>query len=527
MHTILLKTNNLNSMKIIKNSSKILSKELISCFIFLIFMLSYFIGTANETHYNICDFGAIGDGQHLCTNAFNKAITKCYEGGGGTVIVPKGKYRSGTIVLKSNVNLHLEMGATISASINHSDFPRQKQPVYRSQKDPGGWYALIYAEGANNIAITGYGTIDGNGAKQSPAPDNVLGGDRDGRIRNLLFISCKQIRVEGIKMKNSAIWNQHYLNCEDVIVDRIDVYNHANRNNDAIDIDGCRRFVLSNSILDSDDDCITIKSTGPAPTEDVVITNCIASSFCNAIKTGTESTGGFRNITINNCVIKPSRCPDRPVFKTPRKGITGISLEIVDGGTMEGITISNITIEETECPLYIRLANRARKHKEDAPEPKIGKMKNISINNITAYDCGNFSSSITAVPGCTIENVNINNIQLYNTGGLKDGDYIANYKDVKEDEKGYPQPTAWNNLPSSVFFIRHVKNLSISNLIFGSNQPDPRIPIIAVDVQNMQISKTLYTGEDNKNIFILLDKVIRADIEKPQSWISKDYIKIK
>lgn len=494
--------------------------------IFLVLALNSFflMVSAQKLVYKVTDFGAVNDGITLCTEALNTAVTTCSRNGGGTVIIPPGKYRSGTIVMKDNVNLYLEMGATLLASTDRKDFPRQAQPEYRSQKDPGGWFALIYAEGATNIAVTGHGTINGNGALQTPDPD-LLGGDRDGRPRNILFISCKQVRVEGIKMKNSGIWNQHYLDCEDVIIDRIEVYNHSNRNNDAIDIDGCRRVVLSNSILDSDDDCITLKSTGAAATEDVVITNCIASSFGNAIKLGTESTGGFRNITINNCTVKPSRSTEEPIFGSPRNGITGISLEIVDGGIMEGISICNITIEGTECPLYIRLGNRARKHTEEAPEPDLGTMRNISISNITAYNCGNFSSSITAIPGSYIENVAINNVMLHNKGGLKDGEYIACYQEVKEDEKGYPQPTVWGNLPSSVFFIRHVKNLSVSNLAFGSNKPDPRIPVIAVDVQNLQIRKSLHTGNSTSDTFVLLDRVKEAEIKKPLNWPVRKYIR--
>ncbi|MDX8339632.1 glycosyl hydrolase family 28 protein [Draconibacterium sp. IB214405] len=509
----------LSTKYLFKNTCKI------TCLLFSFFILHSFNGIAGEIHYNICDFGAVGDGQALCTDAFNKAIDKCNADGGGTVIVPRGIFKSGTIVLKTNVNLHLEMGATISASTNHADFPRQKQPEYRSQKDPGGWYALIYAEGASNIAVTGFGTIEGNGKEQTPAPDHTLDGDRDGRVRNLLFISCNQVRIEGIKMRNSGIWNQHFLNCEDVIVDRINVYNHANENNDAIDIDGCRRFVLSNSILDSEDDCIVLKSTGIAPAEDIVITNCITSSYCNAIKLGTESTGGYRNISISNCVVRPSRS-SASVYKTnPKIGICGIALGVTDGGVMEGITISNITISGTECPFFIRLANRARKHVENAPEPPIGHIRNISISNITAFDCGNTTSSITAIPGCAIENININNVQIYNSGGLKSGGYIVDYKDVTEDEKGYPEGTGWGNLPASTFFIRHVKNLAINNLMFGSDQPDPRIPIIAIDVENMQINKTIYAGDENKNTLIVLDQVRDFSIEKPQGWDNDKYIK--
>jgi polygalacturonase len=484
----------------------------------------YLSGFAQRTSYNIMDFGAVNDGVTNCTEAFNKVITACSENGGGTVIVPAGNFKSGTIQMKDNVELHLEIGSTLLASTKHEDFPRQPQPEYRSYVDRGGWYALIYAEGASNIAITGLGIIDGDGAQQKPRPGST-GADVDGRPRNILFISCKRVRVEGIKMINSGIWNQHYLNCEDVIVDRVEVYNHSNRNNDAIDIDGCRRVTVSNSIFDTDDDGITLKSTGLAATEDVVITNCVVSSFCNAIKAGTESTGGFRNITISNCVIKPSRSTTDPIFRTSHKGITGISLEIVDGGTMEGITISNITIEGTQCPLYIRLGNRARKHTVNAPEPPVGIMRNIAIKNVVAYNTDNFSNSITAIPGHYVENVNIEDVQFFNKGGLQTGDNIASHLDVKEDEKGYPQPTIWGNLPSSVLFIRHVKNVSVSNLKFGSDEPDSRIPVIAVDVKNLEIGKVTYMGSSTPESFVLLDHVEEYNIEKPLGWGERKLIK--
>ncbi len=376
--------------------------------------------TFDAKSFVITDYGAVGDGITLCTEAINKAVLDCNKFGGGRVYFPPGKYLSGTIVMKDNVELFLERGSTLLASSRHQDFPRMPQPKYRSQKDPGGWFALIYADDVSNIGIRGFGTIDGQGTLQKPRPD-LLGGDRDGRPRSLLFISCNKIRIEGVTMINAGIWNQHYLNCEDVIIDKIEVYNHSNRNNDAIDIDGCRRFIFSNSIVDSDDDGITMKSTGAMPCEDIAITNCVVSSWCNAIKAGTESTGGFKNISISNCVVKKSRSPQKPIFNDYPTGITGISLEIVDGGTMEGITISNVTIDGTKCPLYIRLGNRARKHTDEAPTPKVGVMKNIAISNLVCYNTGNYSSSITAIPGSYIENVTLSNIQFFNKGGLETG----------------------------------------------------------------------------------------------------------
>ena len=275
-----------------------------------------------------------------------------------------------------------------------------------------------------NISITGKGTwIDGKG-KGRKGRISGLGGDRNGRPRNILFISCKDVHVEGITMRNSALWNQHYLNCEDVTIDHIKVYNHSNGNNDGIDIDGCRRFILSNSIIDSDDDGIVLKSTGTAPCENVIISNCIVSSFANAIKCGTESTGGRKNISISDCIVKPSRHTGERILKSTPSGITAISLEIVDGGIMDGVTINNVLIEGTECPLYIRLANRGRQYPDDAPVPPVGRMRNIQISNITAYGTGNFCSSITGIENAKIENIYLNNIRFMNRGGLVEGAFL-------------------------------------------------------------------------------------------------------
>lgn len=372
---------------------------------------------------SILDFGASVDTNIVNTTAINKAIEHCYRQGGGRVIVPAGRFKTGTIFLKDNVELRLENGAYLFASENPDDFPLMPPAAYRSLKDEGGWSALIYAGEARNIALTGYGTLDGRGKGRKGRVGGVAG-DANGRPRNLLFISCRNVRVEGVTMQNSALWNQHYLNCEDVTVDNIRVYNHSNGNNDGIDIDGCRRFILSNSIIDSDDDGIVLKSTGTAPCENVIISNCIVSSFANAIKCGTESTGGFKNISISDCIVKPSRHTGERILKSTPSGITAISLEIVDGGIMDGVTINNVLIEGTECPLYIRLANRGRQYPDDAPVPPVGRMRNIQISNITAYGTGNFCSSITGIENAKIENIYLNNIRFMNRGGLVEGAFL-------------------------------------------------------------------------------------------------------
>ena len=464
----------------------------------------------SQTVYQIKDYGAVGDGITLCTSAINSAIADCSTNGGGRVVIPAGVFKSGTILMKNNVELHLEMGSTLLGSGNNSDYPQQPQPEYRTHLDSEGWYALIYGEGLSNIAVTGLGTIDGNGALHTGI-----------QPRGILFISCQQIRIEGIKMLHSGSWMQHYLNCEDVLVDRIEVYNHANINNGAMAIDGCRRCTLSNAISDSDDDGITLKSSGAAASEDITIINCVVSSRCNAIKMGDASTGGFRNISIGNCVIKHTRDPRTSSFlgaHIPINGISGISLQMVDGGIMEGIAISNITMEDVECPLFIWLGNRARKHTDNAPEPPVGKIRNITISNIVAYNTGNVGSSISGLPGHDVENVTIDNVQYFNRGGITGGQYVTTHQAVSENENGYPEANWAGNLPAYVFFIRHVKNLSINNLMFGSKENDPRIPVIAVDVEKFTIGKSTFSGNTPHAHFVLLKDVTDFDIEKPLGW---------
>ncbi len=485
--------------------------------LFLLFLFGqHSIGkTINHHFYYVTDFGGVGDSVTLNTLAIQSAINACAKAGGGKVILTAGTYLTGTILMKNNVEFHLEHNATLLGSTNHKDYPLQPLPKYRSHKDQlGGFYALIYAEGAENIAITGSGTIDGQGKYQIPRP-NPVAGDIDGRPRNILFISCKNILVDGIHLRNSGVWNQHYLNCEDVMINNISVYNHSNRNNDGIDIDGCRRVVLSNSIIDSDDDGITLKSTGSAPCEDIVITNCVVSSFCNAIKAGTESSGGFKNISISNCVVKPSKSKEKPFFNTPKIGITGLSLIIVDGGVMEGITVNNLVINGTMAPIYIRLGNRARRYTAGIPKPKVGKVQNISISNVVAYGAGSWGSSITGLPEYPIKNILLNNIQLFTKGGVSEGDFN---KVVAEDAKGYPQPTIWKNLPAYGLYLRHIEGISINSLMLGVKNSDSRVPIMAEDVSNLQIKDCQLVGYTNSKSFVLGKLLKKFDIEKPLGW---------
>jgi polygalacturonase len=458
-------------------------------------------------------FGALGDGKNLCTAAIQKAIEACHTDGGGRVIVPKGCFRTGTIFLKDGVELHLEKGASLQGSGDYRDFPLL-HPEFRSRHDKRGYAALVYAEKASGIAISGLGVIDGNNKTWIFHPGLSDDSDEDGRPRNILFASCSRIRIEGITLLNPMMWNQHYLNCEDVLIDGITVYSHGRPNADGIDIDGCRRFVMKNSVMDSDDDGLTLKSTGPAACEDVFVTNCVFSSHCNAIKTGTESTGGFRNVSITHCVVKPS-ADESPVFKESRRhgvdGITAITLGCVDGGIFENIQISDITIEGTQSAIFIRLGKRNRPYMEGALVTRDSVMRNIQISNITAKGTGDVGCFILGLPGNPIQNLTLSNVAIASLGGIA-GDALP--PEVEEKLGAYPQPTSWGISSAYGFFIRHAENVTIDGMKLSTTTPDARPPLHLVDVKTISIKKSSATRGANVP-FVVKKDVSGETIEAP------------
>jgi polygalacturonase len=237
--------------------------------------------------FNVVDFGAAGDGATMNTAAIQRAVDACAVQG-GTVLIPPGRFLTGSIELKSNVELYIQQGATLLGSTHLADYT-EHTPALRSYNDAFLKHSLFYAERQSNIALRGEGVIDGQGGSFA-----VVSNEKPAKYRNrpfiIRFIDCTGITVEGLVLQNSAMWMQQYLACENVRIRGIRVYNHANKNNDMMDIDGCSNVVISDCIGDTDDDGITLKSTCERITQNVTITNCVLSSHCNALKTGTEST---------------------------------------------------------------------------------------------------------------------------------------------------------------------------------------------------------------------------------------------
>lgn len=427
--------------------------------------------TAEARVYDITDYGAVSDTTRLSTAAVQKAIDSCNAAGGGTVSVPAGNYKIGSIVLRSNVTLNLENGATLYGSTDIADY----QPMttdYVSLRTNVPTIQLIYADNASNVAITGLGTIDGRGKAFPKLTWNDEGITRPHLLR---LIRCSDVTVSGVTLKNSGCWMQHYLACDRVKIHGITVINRNNYNNDALDLDGCHNVTVSDMIADSDDDGITLKSTSPRLCEDITISNCVVSSHCNAIKLGTETNGGFRNIIVRGVVVKPSADQSSRYFGLPT-GHSAISLEIVDGGSMSNVDIADITITGTESPIFVRLADRRRPYAENAPIDKVGSISGIRLHDILIDGAGPTGCSITGIEGHPVTDVQISDVTMRHAGGQP---VTAAPADEKIAE--YPEATMWGILPAKGFWLNHTRNVTFRNVNVITDAPDERPLFVATD----------------------------------------------
>lgn len=431
-------------------------------------LLSFFFAACatlgRAADYNIVAYGAVSDTSRLSTGAVQQAIDDCSEAGGGRVVVPAGGFKIGTIVLRSNVNLHLEHGATLYGSTDLADYRGMRSP-YVSLRTQTETIQLIYADSVENVVIDGHGTIDGRGRSFKKLSWNDEGITRPHLLR---IIRGRDITVKDITLRNSGCWMQHYLACDRLRIDGIRVFNRNNYNNDALDLDGCHDVVVTGMTADSDDDAITLKSTSPRLCENIAITGCVVSSHCNAIKLGTETNGGFRNINISGICVKPSADQTSQYFGLPR-GISAIALEIVDGGVLENVSVSNITVEGTESPIFVRLANRARGYYEGQRIDSVGRIDGVHIDNVYVNNAGATGCSVTGLPGHPVENVSLRNITICHRGGIGKTPVPAD-----EKEKEYPEATMWGTLPARGFFVRHARNVTFDNVVIRTAAPDSR-----------------------------------------------------
>lgn len=417
---------------------------------------------------NILEFGAKGNGTFDNTSAIQKAIDSCAEDGGGTVTITEGTFLSGSIFLKSNITLNLHKLAILKGIADLNVYPG-KHFVEKG---------FIRIDGVQNVTITGEGVIDGSGEHK------VFQQGEGGNNRPYLVHvrRSKHVVIKDVNLKSSAFWTLRLFENDGVRIDGINIYSHSNWNNDGIDIDS-KNVIISNCRIDSDDDGICFKSDGNQLCENVTVTNCIVGSDCNPIKFGTASRSGFKNISISNCVIQRASESNHWSWNKTIEGITdsitgisGIALEVVDGGIIDQITITNISMVGIQTPVFIRLGSR---------KTPTGTLKNVLISNVTASARSLIPSIISAVPGFYIENVVIRDMIVNCIGG---GTKEHATRLVPENEKGYPENRMFGNtLPAYGLYIRHAKNISLNNIQFFLEQPDHRPAILLDDAHAITI----------------------------------------
>ncbi len=453
-------------------------------------LISIFSLQLNAATYNIKDYGAKGDGKTIDSPAINQAIEAADKAGGGTIYIPAGNYMSYSIQLKSNITLHIESGATIIAAFPSAieGYDEAEPNEHTKFQDFGHSHwknSLIWGIDLENITICGSGTINGAGLTREGSRAKGVGN------KAISLKLCKNVILRDIKMLYCGHFALLATGVDNLTIDNLLI----DTNRDGLDIDCCKNVRISNCTVNSPwDDAIVLKASYGLghfkDTENVTITNCFVSGYdrgsvidgtfrkdepqapdhgyvTGRIKFGTESSGGFKNITISNCVFERCR---------------GLALETVDGGSLEDIVIDNISMRDiVNAPIFLRLGTRLRSPKGTPA----GKMSRITISNINVYNADSrYSCIISGVPDYYIEDISLNNIRILFKGG-------GTAEDAKltppENETGYPEPWMFGTIPASGFFIRHAKNIELNNIQVDFINPDYRPSLWLKDVDGCRL----------------------------------------
>jgi polygalacturonase len=503
--------------------------------------------------FNVKSYGAKGDGQALDTAAINKTIDTAAAAGGGTVYFPAGNYLSVSIHLKSNIALYLDQGATIVAANTSNDAKYDPPEPNEADKyqDFGHthWHnSLIWGENLNNVSILGPGMIWGKGLVRSGAQsrtqqqNDALNAARASEPKTPFGYPNPRDAVEpgwgnkaialklcrNVILRDVTIFHGGHFAILATGVDNLTIDNlKIDTNRDGIDVDACKNVRISNCTVNSPfDDGICPKSSfalGYArATENVTITNCQVSGYdegtlldgtykrdyraqngtfspTGRIKFGTESNGGFKNITISNCVFDYCR---------------GLALETVDGGLLEDVAINNITMRDiANTPIFLRLGSRVR-----GPAGTIaGALRRVTISNIVVYNAETkYASIISGIPGHDIEDVRLDNIRIYYRGG---GTKEQAALEPPEKENDYPEPTMFGDIPAYGFFIRHVRGLEMNGIRLSYAKDDARAPFIFWDAKSVDLRDLKAQHGSEVPSFILKDV---EDFSIQQSWPLQD-----
>ncbi|MBS1794419.1 MAG: glycoside hydrolase family 28 protein [Acidobacteria bacterium] len=404
--------------------------------------------------YLITKYGAVSDGRTLATDAIKKAIEECSKAGGGRVVVPKGEFLTGAVHLKSNVNLYLAKDAVLKFSMNPQDY----LPVVHTR-----WEGmelmhlspLIYAYEQTNIAVTGEGTLDGQGKsffwkwhgnpryggnpdvisqkdararlyammdKGVPVEQRVFGGEKDYlRPQFIQPYKCKNVLIEGVKIVDSPMWEIHPVLCENVIVRKVHISSHG-PNNDGCDPESCKDVLIEDCFFDTGDDCIAIKSGRNddgrrlgAPTENVIVRGCEMKDGHGGITVGSEISGGVRNVFGENCKM------DSPNLDHALRVKNNASR----GGLLENFFFRNITIGQVAHAVVTIDFN----YEEGAKGKYTPVMRNYQVDNVRSGK-SEYSVDIQGLDNAPVYDVTIKNTTFEN---VQKGGIFKNVKGFKLD----------------------------------------------------------------------------------------------
>lgn len=392
------------------------------------------------------------------TAQIQQIIDSCSQTG-EEIVFEKGVYKTATIILRNNTHIVLKKGAMILGTEDFESYTTEIDTFTDAVNRKRG-QCLIYAQDVSDISITGDGIINGNGALFH------------GEVRPFLMriVRSKNVHLEGIGIHDSGAWNIHLMDSEDIFIKDLFIKSKVNSNNDAIDIDACRRVRIEDCIIDTGDDAICLKTTVDKPCTDVYVTGCTLSTDWAAIKVGTESVGDFENITIENCHIY---------------NCLGCAIKIVpvDGGNLKNLTIQNITLDNSTGPIFISNGERLREYhgfKRIVPST----IENVLIQNIkgTTIDgperthmgqpWGNAKSCIciSGTDSAPVKNVKIANIEVVMTGG------VTEYEEAPVPPMGdrYPEFHNFGILPAWGVYARNVAGLETEGIDLTLKNPDIR-----------------------------------------------------
>jgi polygalacturonase len=462
------------------------------------------LANAQAPVYNVKKYGAKGDGIKLDTKAIDKAIDAANVAGGGTVYFPAGDYLSVTIHLKSNVALYIDQGATIVAATNDEnvkyDMPEKgENEIYQDYGHSHFHNSLIVGENLHDIAILGPGKIWGKGLIK----DERKPGQNEGYGNKAIALKlCRNVLLRDFTIYHGG-WFCFLLTAVDnTTIDNIKM----DTGRDGIDLISSKNVRISNTTINAPgDDALCLKSdyslNYPRALENVTITNCQVSGYNEGtfldgtykkdgrqhpqgrIKFGTESNGGYKNITITNCIFDHCK---------------GLALETVDGAALEDITISNITMRDiNNSPIFVRLGARMRAPK-DFP---YSTLRRVIISNIVAYDVtGEQGAIISGIPGHDIEDLTLNNIRIYYRGG---GTKAQAAREVKPLIRDYPEPDSFGITPAYGFFIRNVKDLKMSDVEVSYMKEDLRPAFVLDNVDGADFQHVRAQKAEGTPMFML------------------------